>query len=484
MRMSKDMCGFTGSEADTLRKAIGKKIPKLMAEMKEKFVNGAVKNGVDEEKAHEIWKQLEDFAAYCFNKSHATCYALIAYQTAYLKAHFPDCFMAALMTSDLDNIDRLSIEISECERMGLTVLPPDVNESFADFAVVKDSRAIRFGLAAIKNVGSSVARSIVRERKANGPFQTLEDFLGRCSEFLNKKVLESLVKAGALDRFAKRESLYAGLELLVKASSSSTKKAANQLTIFGEEEQKNTRATITLPAGTPDKKSNLIWEKELLGLYLSDHPLKEYSELLQKVATPLTEVRLEDAGKTIRVGGIVHEVKKITTKSNQMMAFVQLEDLSATVELVIFPTVFKDQQKLWELDTMVLVEGKINDKDGSAKILVDKAWPLEAVTESILPKLHQSAIRPNNGYRKELGAPSAPGTERRRGNGGLLIELPRRTTKTIIEELKTLLLQFPGEAPVELRIPDGETTKIVRTTMRVKKTEELEERVEQLLARN
>jgi DNA polymerase-3 subunit alpha len=230
-----------------------------MAEIKEKFVSGAVKNGVKADQAHEIWKQLEDFAAYCFNKSHATCYALIAYQTAYLKAHYPDCFMAALMTSDIDNIDRLSIEIAECERMNLSVLPPDVNESFADFAVVKDTRSIRFGLAAIKNVGLNVAKAIVRERKTNGPFQSLEDFLSRCGANLNKKVIESLVKAGALDRFATRESLYAGLELLTKAAAAATKSHSdNQMTIFGSEEQKTTIAKLDLPKGKEDKKLKLL----------------------------------------------------------------------------------------------------------------------------------------------------------------------------------------------------------------------------------
>jgi DNA polymerase III subunit alpha len=480
MRLSKDMCGFTGSEADTLRKAIGKKIPKLMAEMKEKFINGAVKNGVKADRADEIWKQLEDFAAYCFNKSHATCYALIAYQTAYLKAHYPDCFMAALMTSDLDNIDRLSIEISECERMKLTVMPPDVNESFADFAVVKDARSIRFGLAAIKNVGLSVAKAIVRERKANGPFQSLEEFLSRCSTTLNKKVLESLVKAGSLDRFAARESLYAGIELLVKTAAGGNKShAANQMMIFGEEEQKTTIAKLNLPAGTLDKKLNLVWEKELLGLYLSDHPIKEYSELLAKVATPLHEIKLEDAGKTVRVGGIVHEVKKITTKSNQMMAFVQLEDLNAVVELVVFPTIFKDNQKFWEPDAMVLVEGKINDKDGSAKILVDKVWPLDSVTPAILSPLDQS-IKPNFSRGNWLN--NAPTTTKSTSRQ-FTIELPQRTTKTVIEQLKTILLDHPGEATVELRIPHGGSTKIVQTSLKVKRSEELEEEVQQLLMR-
>ncbi|MEX2361928.1 MAG: DNA polymerase III subunit alpha, partial [Patescibacteria group bacterium] len=258
MRLSKDMCGFTGSEADTLRKAIGKKIPKLMKEMKEKFITGAVKNGVAEKKASEIWDQLEDFAAYCFNKSHAVCYALIAYQTAYLKANFPDCFMAALMTSDLGDIDRLSIEIIESEHMGLKVLPPDVNQSFRDFAVVKSENALRFGLGAIKNVGTKMAEEIVRERKKGGEYKNLEDFLRRLGPNLNKKVVENLVKAGALDRFEERCRMYAGVELITKWAAETAKAAhANQLHFFGEADAAATITKVELPKATQNKKEEL-----------------------------------------------------------------------------------------------------------------------------------------------------------------------------------------------------------------------------------
>lgn len=482
MRLSKDMCGFTGSEADTLRKAIGKKIPKLMKEMKEKFITGAVKNGVAEKKASEIWDQLEDFAAYCFNKSHAVCYALIAYQTAYLKANFPDCFMAALMTSDLGDIDRLSIEIIESEHMGLKVLPPDVNQSFRDFAVVKSENALRFGLGAIKNVGTKMAEEIVRERKKGGEYKNLEDFLRRLGPNLNKKVIENLVKAGALDRFEERCRMYAGVELITKWAAETAKAAhANQLHFFGEADAAATITKVELPKATQNKKEELVWEKELLGLYLSDHPLKEYAELTAKIATSIAELSLTDVGKTFRVAGIIQEVKKITTKSNQVMAFAQLEDLSGMVELVIFPNTYKDNQKFWETDQMLLVEGKINDKDGSLKFLADRAWPLDMVTATMLPKLRSSATAANNSWSGNNSSsyqkPAKPPIEKL-----FSVDLPYRTSKSLIEELKTALQSHPGPTPVELRILQNGDTRIMKTRLTVAQSPELQDEVEKILS--
>lgn len=481
MRMSKDMCGFTGPEADTLRKAIGKKIPKLMAEMKEKFVTGAVKNGVKEAKANEIWKQLEDFAAYCFNKSHAVCYAMIAYQTAYLKAHFPDCFMAALMTSDLGDIDRISIEISECERLGITVLPPDVNESFADFAVVRDSNSLRFGLGAIKNLGYNVAKQIVQERKKGGPFDSLEDFLARNAPSLNKKVLESLVKSGALDRFGNRASLYGGLELLVKAAAGNAKQNGhNQTLLFAEADPDSLKLPpILLPTLVDDKRQNLSWEKELLGLYLSDHPLKEFSTLLAEVATPCAEVTLDQAGKTVRIGGVIHELKKITTKSNQSMAFAMIEDLTGTLEAVVFPGVFTEQKERWEADEMILIEGKVSDKDGQAKLLVDKVWPLAQVKVEDLGPISQARATRSPYVDRGSAAASAPASSRPEKT--FLIDLPPSVRKEVIEQLKTLLAAHPGSTPVELQMTTDGAVKRVRAKLCVNATPELYDDVRLLL---
>jgi len=478
MKMSKDMCGFTGAEADTLRKAIGKKIPKLMAQIKVKFIEGAKKNGVKEAEAEEIFKQLEDFAAYCFNKSHATCYAIIAYQTAYLKAHYPDCFMAALMTSDLNDIDRISIEIAESERLGLTVLPPDVNESFDSFAVVKDRQAIRFGLGAIKNVGSSVAKALVKERKNNGHFSSLEEFLTRTAPLLNKKVLESLVKAGALDRFAPRADLYASLELMTKyaANSQLDSRASNQLTIFGEQTKEKTLGRLDLIKGKTDAATHLAWEKELLGLYLSDHPLKRFQDRLSQSACPIDEITAAMVGQSTRVGGMIRAIKKITTKSNQQMAFVELEDMKQSIELVIFPNLFDQAKELLTPDALVFAEGKISDRDGSLKIIVDRLIPLD--TQEALTPLNQLAARYNalNQSSKRGASQQATGE-----NGCFLIELPDRANRKLLEQLKEILQSHPGDTPVEIRVTRESGTQSIRPRLRVAVSQSLRAQVNSLL---
>ncbi len=477
MLMSKEMCGFTGSEADTLRKAIGKKDPKLMKQMRDKFVSGAMNNGVAKAKAEEIFRQLEDFAAYCFNKSHATCYALIAYQTAYLKAHFPDCFMAALMTSDLNDIDRISIEISESERLGLTVMPPNINESFADFAVVPNKKAIRFGLSAIKNVGQSVGRSIVTERKKNGLYKNLEDFLNRCSQIVNKKVLESLVKVGVLDGFGQRSHLFAGLELLVKYAGSANKNnSASQTALFDDPTQKQMTPTIILPTVAPEPKLYLTWEKELLGLYLSDHPLKEYAQALAKLATPSSEVTSERVNQTVRIGGLVQEVKKITTKNGQTMAFVKIEDTSGTLEAVVFPNSFAEYKDLWQNDQALLIQGKINDKDGTPKILADRVWKLDDAIASPPPPFSNSSAR--NGYSPAKKTEETPKPTAQ----SFLVELPSTTPKPVLEQLKSVLMNHPGSSKVELRFTNNGASRSVATKLAVSPSPKLKEEVAQLLA--
>lgn len=471
MRMSKDMCGFTGAEADTLRKAIGKKIPKLMAEMKEKFINGAVKNGVDQHKAEDIWKQLEDFAAYCFNKSHAACYAMISYQTAYLKAHYPDCFMAALMTSDLDNTDRLSIEIAECEHIGLKVLPPNVNESFADFGVVKGKNQIRYGIAGIKNVGVQVAKNIVKERKKGSEFATLEDFLTRCAESLNKKVLESLVRCGALDCFAPRGSLWAGVELITRYAAESSKTgSANQTSLF-DSTQQTVLSKVALPEGVEDTRQFLAWEKELLGLYLSEHPMKQFAQKLGDKVTAVNQITTELADQTVRTAGVILGIKKITTKTGSTMAFITFEDATGSTELVVFPTHFTSLAHLWLPDKIIIVQGKVSDKDGTPKILVDQAWPIEIVDNGLeLPVLKNSQYRKKQneaGEEKKVSAKISV----------YPIELPRNISKAQMQKLKDTLLQHKGNVPVELRVLHDGSSKVLPTKIMVMPSPELDEAV-------
>lgn len=373
MQISKELCGFTGGQADTLRKAIGKKKIDVMQKMKVDFIDGAVKNNADRNMMDKFWKQLEDFAAYCFNKSHAACYGLIAYWTAYLKAHYPAAFMAALMTSDNDDTDRLAIEISECQRMGLQVCNPDINQSFAEFAVVPDSDQIRFGLNAVKNVGANAVEEILRARK-DGEFKTLEDFLKRVNvRIVNRKNLESLVKAGAFDRLGDRSDLLFNMDtLLAYANKVQKDAAAGQADLFGNLMQDMIPPLALNKAPTKHAERELLqWERELLGLYLSAHPLDKYSAYFSEQTAPIQNVTKEMDGKTGTVGGIILESRVIQTKSGSKMAFTKMEDKTGEMEIIVFPKLYEEIGEKLVQDEVVRVKGKINARDRDGKITED-----------------------------------------------------------------------------------------------------------------
>jgi len=386
MQISKDLSGFTGGQADTLRKAIGKKKMDVMMKMKADFIDGAVNtSGADRGQMEVFWKQLEDFAAYCFNKSHAACYGLISYWTAYLKAHYPAAFMAALMTSDYDDTERLSIEITECKHMGLEVLAPDVNESFGEFAVVPETNQIRFGMNAIKNVGAGAVDDIIRAREENGQFKTLEDLLeGVTARIVNRKVLEALTKAGALDRFGDRSTLLHNMDTIVAYGQKLAKeKASGQTDLFGNilDDAVGHKPMLKLdsPPSPINPRELLGWERELLGLYLSQQPLEAFSVLLSEQTIPLNSLKPEHDGKPVQVGGTVSAFREITTKSGQKMAFVKIEDEFGEAEAILFPSVYQQTLGLWERDRIVIINGKISakDRDGNLgeeiKIMADAA---------------------------------------------------------------------------------------------------------------
>jgi len=386
MQISKEVCGFTGGEADTLRKAIGKKKIDLMAKMKDKMIDGGERvSGIDRALMERFWKQLEDFAAYCFNKSHAACYALIAYWTAYLKAHYPEAFMAALMTSDYDDIDRLAIEIAECKKMGMDVLSPDVNESFGEFAVVPGTRQIRFGMNAVKNVGAGAVEEIIRVRDENGKFATLEDFISSVNtRVCNRKAIESLIKAGGLDCFGDRSTLLHNMDTIMAYGQRLAKeRASGQTDLFGNiiDDAANHKPTLKMDA-PPAKlglRELLGWERELLGLYLSQQPLEAFSVLLSEQTMPMNSFKPEHDGKQAVIGGVVVDFREITTKNGKKMAFVKLEDESGEMELVLFPSTYQQTTGLWERDRVVIARGKLSakDRDGNigqeVKLLADEA---------------------------------------------------------------------------------------------------------------
>jgi DNA polymerase-3 subunit alpha len=383
MQISKEWCGFTGGQADTLRKAVGKKKIDLMRKVKVDFVEGAIKHGgAKKEVAETFWSQLEEFANYCFNKSHAACYGLIAYWTAYLKAHYPDAFMAAVMTSDQDDIERLAIEISECKHMGLKVLSPSVNDSYVEFAVVPNANEIRFGMAAVKGVGVGAVEEVLRAR-GEGKFTSIEDFAKRVSvSKFNKKAWESLIKSGGFDEFGDRSDLLFNLENIQAFASKLQKEAlSGQTDLFGGlSDTSSIQSTMVLQTA-PTKyteKEQLTWERELLGLYISAHPLDNYDTYFEEQTIPLSHMKPAIDGKKATVGGLVSSVRTIVTKSGTKMAFVKLEDKSTEAEVIIFPNLYEQVGAKLVQDAVIRASGKVSarDRDGNlgdeAKMIADE----------------------------------------------------------------------------------------------------------------
>ena len=384
MQISKEWCGFTGGQADTLRKAVGKKKIDLMKKVKPEFVEGAVKvGGATKEIAETFWTQLEEFANYCFNKSHAACYGLIAYWTAYLKAHYPDAFMAALMTSDHDDTDRLAIEITECKHMGISVLSPDVNESFVEFAVVPNENKIRFGMSAVKGVGVGAVEEVLRARE-DGPFTSVEDFARRVSTSkFNRKAWESLIKSGAFDDMGDRSDLLFNLDSITSFASKLQKEAASGQTnlfgMLGGDDAASVQSTLHLQKAPAkhDDKERLMWERELLGLYISAHPLDRYETYLSEQTQPLTQLVPEYDSRMMTVGGIISTVRTIVTKSGSKMAFVGIEDKFGEGEIIVFPNLYEKVGAKLIQDAVIRVSGKnsARDRDGNlgneSKLIAD-----------------------------------------------------------------------------------------------------------------
>ena len=384
MQISKEWCGFTGGQADTLRKAVGKKKIDLMKKVKPEFVEGAVKvGGATKEIAETFWTQLEEFANYCFNKSHAACYGLIAYWTAYLKAHYSDAFMAALMTSDHDDTDRLAIEITECKHMGISVLSPDVNESFVEFAVVPNENKIRFGMSAVKGVGVGAVEEVLRARE-DGPFTSVEDFARRVSTSkFNRKAWESLIKSGAFDDMGDRSDLLFNLDSITSFASKLQKEAASGQTnlfgMLGGDDAASVQSTLHLQKAPVkhDDKERLMWERELLGLYISAHPLDRYETYLSEQTQPLTQLVPEYDSRMMTVGGIISTVRTIVTKSGSKMAFVGIEDKFGEGEIIVFPNLYEKVGAKLVQDAVIRVSGKnsARDRDGNlgneSKLIAD-----------------------------------------------------------------------------------------------------------------
>ncbi len=489
MRISRDVCGFTGGDADTLRKAIGKKKRDVMIKMKKQFIEGGEEfGGVPRAVMEKFWEDLMGFADYAFNKSHSSCYGLISYQTAYLKAHYPAAFMAALMTSDYDDTDRLTIEMNECQHIGIEVLPPDINESFVEFAVVPGKEQIRFGMSAIKNVGIGAVEEILRARD-NKPFQSLEDFFTRVnSRTVNRKTIESLIKTGAFDRFGTRSFLLNNIDALLAYSQKKQKELdSGQVDLFGSNQDKSTAIEAEIVLGPEDKpyseQEYLQWERELMGLYLSDHPLGVYESILKEKTHPISEITKEDDGKKAHIGGIVNNVRVIQTKKGDNMAFVQISDMSGDIELLLFPSTYEQTAWLWEQDRVVLIDGTVNAKDRDGQITDDIKINVSSARELILDEA--KAYKETGKTKKSLKE-----TKSKKNTKEVKVTKPEldriyirlESTKNT-EQLKMLKLhidKFQGPSEVVLVIGPAENKQIIRIPEKTSRDEESMDELVQL----
>ncbi len=423
MKIANVLASYSLGDADMLRRAMGKKKPEVMAKEKGRFMEGCEKNSIPLDKAEYIFDLMAKFAGYGFNKSHSAAYALIAYQTAWLKTHYPAQFMAALLSCDMNNTDKVVLYISECRDHDIEVLPPDINESFRDFTVIEER--IRFGLAAVKNVGDNALDSIIEERKSGGRYQSLEDFCNRIdSRRVNRRVIESLIKAGAFDSLgAKRSQLFAILDLAMEqAQSAQRDRLSGQKSLFGVLPQSEAvqASAIKLPdIAEWTEKERLSLEKETVGFYLTGHPLDSHRHELRMVTTTILADLGEFEGAPVRVGGLVKTKKEIKSKNGDRMAFITLEDISGSAEVVIFPKIFADCSALLDSDQPLIIQGKAESDEQTGKIIADEVVTLEEArqryTEQVLIQLRANQV------------------SRRR-----------------IEDIKKLILQNHGSTPVLL----------------------------------
>ena len=402
MAAARALAGFSLSEADILRKAVGKKIKKLLADQKDKLIQGCKANGVSENVAEKFWQLIEPFDRYGFNKSHAICYAMIGYQTAYLKSHYPVEFMAALMNSASSEIERIAFLIEECQSMGLEVLPPEINESMENFVPIfagenrgssipqggigtVTKQRIRFGLSAIKNVGVNIVQAIIDERKNGGPFKDIENFVSRVqNKDLNKKSLESLVRCGALDVFGERAALLANIEQLLYYSRESQKaRTTGQVSLFS-----GPNSAVTLPplrlaeTASATRAEKLMWEKELLGLFISDHPLRDYQQKLdfEKGLVKIKDLPVNRNNIQVKIGGIVTKIQKVLTKTGKPMIFSWVEDTSAKIEVVAFPNILEANPEAFKENNVLVIRGKLSDRDGIPKLMCDDVRAIATVS--------------------------------------------------------------------------------------------------------
>jgi DNA polymerase-3 subunit alpha len=402
MKISNILAGYSLGDADILRRAMGKKIPEVMEKERGKFMAGAKTNSIPEDKATYIFDLMAKFAGYGFNKSHSAAYALVAYQTAYLKAHYPAQFLAALLSCDVDNTDKVVKYINECRQNKIEVLPPDINESFNDFTVVNDR--VRFGLAAVKNVGGAALDSILEERETSGPYRSLSDFCSRVdSSKVNRKVIESLIKAGAFDSMGGRRAQYMAVldQCLDRAKAVQRDRMSGQMNLFALAQpaaKKADASTVDLPEDVPEwpELERLAAEKETVGFFLTGHPLEGVMEDLRRaVDTDIAGVEKLRDGQAVRIGGLIASYKEHKSKKGDRMAFTTLEDMSASIEVIVFPSTFAECAELLVSEQPLVVLGTVQQGERGAKVVAQEikrlTEALEQYTERAVITLRASA---------------------------------------------------------------------------------------------
>jgi DNA polymerase-3 subunit alpha len=476
------IAGYNWEEADKLRKAMGKKIPEEMMKQEEKFLKGCVKGGTTEQKARQLWELIKPFAAYGFNKAHAAAYGMVAYQTSYLKANWPAEYMAAVLTAESGDADTVASVVTECGKMGMAVLPPDVNSSETDFTYI-DDKNIRFGLYGIKNLGTDVAHAIIAEREANGPFLSIADLAGRVGQKnFNKKSLESLIKAGALDSLGERNYFLGGIDAILAYHKRAVMDAdSGQSNLFGAVGEKSVRGELKLaPMPPATKRERLAWERELLGLYVSEHPFKEYDDFFGPTLTRVNEVRKHSGSKALfPIGGIIMDVRVIfTKKKNEPMAFVKLEDTTGTVEVVVFPSAYKDNHTLLVKDTAVMVEGKYDEKEGETKVLAEK---LTLLTTDSVEKVRN--LLTYSGAQRFAATPFAGPGALSAEKSHICIAVPPTMPPSMSNELKRVFAENPGGRRVFLMVKDKAGAKKIETSYSIAFSGDTVSEIEKLVGR-
>src|SRR3989344_1050347 len=388
-----ELAGYNWEETDKFRKAVGKKIPAEMAAQREKFTKGIISNGQTPEFAEKLWKLFEPFQAYGFNKAHAASYGKVAYQTAYMKANYPVEYMAAILTAESGDVEKIAEIIEECRNMKIPVLPPNINESYGGFTCLpaspeqergepekegkinknNKSKKIRFGFYTIKNLGTDISDTIIRERKTNGKFKSIADFLGRIKhKNLNKKSMEALIKSGCMDEWNDRGAMLSNLETMLEYNHETNKQNENQISLFGG------KTSIKVPEfrmqDSPEatQAEKLLWEKELLGLYISGHPLDRIRDKLESKDINIKKIKEELKSSTpVTIAGIIENVRQVVTKNNERMAFLKISDFTGSIEAVIFPSIFKDFIDVLVAEKCIAISGKVSKRDGEKSIIIE-----------------------------------------------------------------------------------------------------------------